>query len=332
MTLSLGPEASISLDSPGRDVFFSHAHSDHLTSRVQRVLASKQTLGLMKARGWTKPLVELDHSAYSEQGVSIKLLESGHVLGSRQLWAQLDGQSFTYTADLNPEGTLLCKPAEIPVGVDSLLVESTYGKPEYAFPPAQQVYTEISSWVDNSLKTGHSVVLGGYALGKAQELVKVLNTHCGLSPIVNDSVASVCREYNKFGAGLKYIESSSPEGQASLKHSFVAVLPHHQVQPGLSEQLEGFCGRKVLTSLATGWANGTGRLSGVNKAFVLSSHADFASLIRFVEATGPKKVYCNHGFAQEFSSELRKRGYDAVAVEKHAAARSLKVVTALPAE
>lgn len=176
------------------------------------------------------------------------------------------------------------------------------------------------------------MVLGGYALGKAQELVKLLNDYCGVTPLVNDSVASVCTEYNRFGCNLKFIESTTPQGQQELQHSFVAVLPHHQVQPGLSARLESLCKRKVLTALATGWANGSGRLAGVDKAFALSSHADFEGLIGFVQATNPKKVYCNHGFSRELALELRKRGFDAQAVEKQTGLANQKVLPSFTAE
>ena len=211
-------------------------------------------------------------------------------------------------------------------------MESTYGKPEYVFPSAKQVCQEIAGWVDKTLEAGHSVVLGGYALGKAQELVKLLNEHCGLSPLVNDSVASVCSEYNRFGSGLQYVLSSSEEGQRALKHSFVAVLPHHQVQPGLAGELEGFCGRKVLTALATGWAHRSRGLYGVDKAFTLSSHADFAGLVQFVQEANPRKVYCNHGFSAEFAAQLRKRGFDAVAVGKGTSQPLQKVLLPYAAE
>ncbi|MBI4623527.1 MAG: hypothetical protein HY736_09965, partial [Verrucomicrobia bacterium] len=46
-------------------------------------------------------------------------------------------------------------------------------------------------------------------------------------------------------------------------------------------------------------------------AFALSDHADFPSLLRFVELVQPKRVLTLHGFAREFAATLRARGIDA---------------------
>lgn len=314
MQLGLSETRQLSLDSAGNCAFFSHAHSDHVNSRVEHVLASSQTVDLMKARGWKKQVSRLDESAWNSEGITFKLVEAGHVLGSRQLLADSGGETFLYTADFNPNGTLLCPPAQAVPEVDSMLVESTFGKPSFVFPPFTQVCQQISGWVDKSVDSGASVVLGGYSLGKAQELVRLLNEFNGITPLVNDTVASVCREYNKHGCKLDFVDSSTPEGQSALTRSFVAVLPHHQVRPELAGKLSEFCGRKVKTALATGWASST-NFAGVDRAFTLSSHADFRGLVSFVQACNPKKVYCNHGFSRELANELKKLGFDAVSVD-----------------
>ena len=49
-------------------------------------------------------------------------------------------------------------------------------------------------------------------------------------------------------------------------------------------------------------------------AFPLSDHADFPSLLHFVELVQPKRVLTLHGFAREFAATLRARGVDALAL------------------
>ena len=49
-------------------------------------------------------------------------------------------------------------------------------------------------------------------------------------------------------------------------------------------------------------------------AFPLSDHADYPSLLKFVELVQPKRVLTLHGFAREFAATLRQRGVDALAL------------------
>ena len=72
----------------------------------------------------------------------------------------------------------------------------------------------------------------------------------------------------------------------------------------------------LRTAAVTGWALDAGAIyrNRVDAAFPLSDHADFPSLLRFVELVQPKRVLTLHGFAREFATVLRARGIDALAL------------------
>ena len=91
---------------------------------------------------------------------------------------------------------------------------------------------------------------------------------------------------------------------------------HSALGPELGRNLQQHYGRPVATALATGWAAGSKRMFAADALFTLSDHCDFCQLLEFVEACGPEKVVCNHGFEKEFSLELRKRGWNAVAISE----------------
>jgi len=314
-SLNAGP-FKIFLDCAGEISFVSHAHFDHATglNSSKTIIASEATADLLEARGISTAGLDFQ-PFFGRGGVKIELLDSGHVLGSSMMYAEFDSTSFLYTGDFKLQDSLI-GPAAKPKKCEWLLIETTYGSPEYKFPERREVYADLSRWVSQQQKMGHSTVFGGYSLGKAQELVKVLNEFVGVAPIVSEEIAKVCKVYEKHGVRLDVVRSGTEEAEEILRHRFTAVLPHHQVGPELAKNLAEHYGRPVATALATGWAAGSKRMFSADAVFPLSDHCDFDHLLKFVEACEPEKIVCNHGFEKEFSAELRKRGWAAVAISE----------------
>ena len=273
--------------------------------KAKTLLASRETVDLMRARKYSIKGEAID----SHYGV--KLISAGHVLGARQLVAETDGGVFAYTGDFNSANSACVPGAEVPQ-CDVLYTEATFGSPEFAFPERSEVENDIGKWALQSQKSGITV-LGGYALGKAQELVKILNNH-GITPVVDESISRINEVYSKHGVKLDWLDSSSEEGLKELDGNFIAVVPMHKIRSNFAFQMSQAHSKKVFTAVATGWAL-TERYNST-KAFCLSDHCDFNSLMEFVEATGAKKVFTNYGEAIRFARELRKRGIDAHALEE----------------
>ncbi|MBI5177077.1 hypothetical protein HY995_03245 [Candidatus Micrarchaeota archaeon] len=313
-SVSLACGTRIFLDRPGGISFVSHAHSDHssFVRESHSIIASEQSIELMKARGHSRRVNMLENYPKLD-GAELEMIDAGHVLGARQLVIKdADGTAFAYTGDFNPHATLTCPKAQVPQ-CDELVVECTYGNPRWVFPSRESVYGQVKGWVEACVEEGQSCVLGGYSLGKAQELIAILNQYCGITPVVEGKTGEVCKVYCRHGVKLDF--ASIEQAGDDMAKGFVAVVPIHTVSPQLSSALERQYGRPVRTAVATGWAL-NGMVAGVDEAFALSDHADFPSLLRFVEATGAKKVWCVHGFANEFAYELRKKGIHAGNGEK----------------
>lgn len=275
------------------------------------MLATPATIDLLHARGHKAEAVE-----FAPEGVKIKLLNAGHVLGSAQLLVETDGKSFCYSGDFKLEDSLTLKGAEIPQ-CDSLVMEATYGHPRYSFPNRLEVCQEIATWTKKELGRGRSVVLGGYSLGKAQEMVKLCNEFLGVSPLVSDSIHAINQVYKSHGVPLEWIHTESDEAQKLLERheAFVAILPSNQVSWNLAATLEKVHGRKFSTAVGTGWALDH-RFTGVDKAFCLSDHADFNQLAEYAERSGAKQVYCAFGKNEELAAHLREKGIDAKPLEE----------------
>jgi Cft2 family RNA processing exonuclease len=311
----------ISLDSPGELVFVSHAHSDHAprskNKGVESVfITSKATVDLLAAKG-RSIAKSVEH--LPADGLKIRLLDSGHILGSKQFYAEWDGDagsghtSFLYSGDFKLDESLTAPRAET-AHAEKLLLETTYGIPEYSFPARDQTYEDIAHWVKSEHHAGHNVLLGGYAIGKAQELVAVLNNFLGIIPIVTKPVFDACEVYRRHGVKLDFVCAESEDGKEMLElGGFAAVVPMHLASAEMASQLSMAYGRKTVAAVATGWALHNWFRGA--RAFCLSDHADHAQLLEYVDLVRPKKVFTTHGFAREFAEELKKRGVDAVALE-----------------
>ena len=185
---------SLHLDARRRSAcaFVSHAHGNHI-GRHERTIATAPTLALMRHRlgePRRRPAEALPATYRSPFGLgelTLELFAAGHVLGSAQLRITRDGVSVGYTGDLCTDPTYAAEPADV-MPCDVLVLESTFGQPRYVFPPKSETLEKVRAFVDNAFSDGVTPVLLGYALGKAQEILKFLSDRgyrCRAHPTVH---------------------------------------------------------------------------------------------------------------------------------------------------
>ncbi len=279
----------------GEICFLSHAHKDHLNGvkRKKRFIAHPSTLDLANINA---DLVRLDNC---------KMFEAGHILGSKQLYVE-NGKVVLYTGDMRYRESLFFKPAE-PVHADVLLLDCTYAIKGLRFPPLEEVYENIRKWIRQM--EGCNLLFGAYRLGKAQEIVRLLNEE-GLSPLVDAETAHYCEIYNKHGIKLDYVVIGSEEGNEMLKHGFAAIVPMQKAKRYYAKALEFAYGKKTRCAVLTGWA--MIRHYDCHASFPLSDHSDFYELLEFVKDVDPKVVvplHCSKDQASEIRSVLEFLGY-----------------------
>jgi putative mRNA 3-end processing factor len=272
----------IGLDSPDGDIpFVSHAHSDHTNGikGEERIIASEATLDLAGLH------------AEPVKTQNTKLLDAGHILGSRQLVAESDGERTVYTGDISLKPNIFGWKADIPQ-CDRLIIEATYGDPAYVFPPHEDTRRGVERWIKNNEKK--NLIIGCYELGKAQEMVKILN-ESGIAPIITKKTESFCSVYENYGIKLDRIVVGSEEAEESMSRRFVAIVPMGKAKRYFARRLGEAFERETLCAVATGWA--LHYRFNTDMAFPLSDHADFNDLVDFVEQTGARKVefFCGNG-------------------------------------
>ncbi len=278
---------TLGLDHPAGDFsFLSHAHKDHSAGmqRQKRIIASQETLAI----------VGLEKSAcVPPDGVKLRMPDAGHMLGSRQLLLEQDGKVTIYTGDISLKENVFGQKAEIP-SCDRLIMEATYGSdPVYRFPSHESVYEEISSFIRSN--DSSNVLLGCYEIGKAQEMVRILNERCGIAPVVNETTEEICAVYERFGLKLDRLEIGREEAEEVMNRRFVAVVPMRHAKRYFARKLADAFGKKTLCAAVTGWAL-TMRFDA-DAAFPLSDHADFHELREYISRSGAKEIefFCGDG-------------------------------------
>lgn len=305
-----------SLDSDGTGMnwstlnFVTHAHGDHIGGVVntESVMTDEtarliETLTNSHHRHRT---INLNTPTRVEDGISVMAKDAGHVLGSCQYIFDTQEGNLTYTGDINIRDTIISKGAEI-IESENLIIESTYGNPDFSFPERESTYADIVKWILATLRNGVIPAFRVYPLGKAQEVIRIVNTYLNVPVLTNYRVQKACEVYAQFGKRLSFIGADSNEGKEMLTTSNEYVfVSSSKFFPSV---------RNAAWAVATGWALRY-RFSNYDAAFPLSGHSDFDGLLQYVEQAKPNKIHVVHGYSKMFASFLRRRGFDAAPLEE----------------
>lgn len=285
--------------------FISHAHSDHVR-RHDMIIATPPTVSFVKLRYKRQEAISLDYdTSYQVEDCEIKLLPAGHILGSAQILVQKNGVKILYTGDFKLDDSETSPRAAI-TAADVLIMESTFGSPEFRFPPKYVVVERMVKFIEKCFHRGQIPVLMGYRLGKAQEIVKILG-NLNYEVFVHPSIEPILKIYEKHGvnfADYKVYVNHDLRGK-------VLVIPPHLSRSYPIKQI--YNAKKLLLS---GWAvEANARYwYDVDEALPLSDHADYHQLIEFVHKVNPQKVFVTHG-EPSFVIDLRREGFDAEFLE-----------------
>lgn len=286
-----------------RRAFVSHAHGDHVGKHDQFIV-SPGTAALLDHR--YRPRGQMIEQHFGERRdfgeFALTLYPAGHVLGSAQALIEHQDRRLLYSGDLKLSPSHTAEACDVPEA-DTLVMECTFGRPRYVFPPVQEVIAGILAFCRYTLAQGETPVLFAYSLGKGQEVLRCL-TGAGLPVALHATTHGVTEVYRRLGVEFP-IHSKLDE--ATLR-DMVLICPPQTKRAALFQSIH-----RPRTAMITGWAvdRAARWRYGTDTAFALSDHADYNDLIQYVELVKPKRVYTVFGFDGEFAADLRTRGYDA---------------------
>ena len=281
--------------------FVSHAHSDHVRCH-EKIIATPPTISLIKLRHRKLNAIPLNYDQeYAINDAIIKLYPAGHILGSAQILILKDNIRILYTGDFKTEKSDTAEPFTT-VPADVLIMESTFGAPQYVFPKKWVIIEKMVKFIEQCFQQGQVPVVMGYRIGKAQEALKILgdlNYQISLHPLIEP----VVKIYEQYGVSFKNYQTYRGE---DLRNRILIVPPH------LSR---GHLVKKIWNAkklILTGWAvipDAKYRFAA-HEAIPFSDHADYQQLIQYVHKVNARKIFITHGFLS-FVQDLRREGFDA---------------------
>jgi Cft2 family RNA processing exonuclease len=283
--------------------FVSHAHSDHV-GRHDEFIVTPGTAVLLGHRYRPRGRMVEQHFGETRDfgGFALTLYPAGHVLGSAQALVEYQGHRLLYSGDLKLSPSHTAEGCETPPA-DTLIVEATFGRPRYVFPPAAEVIAGIVAFCRNALAQGETPVLFAYSLGKGQEVLRAL-AGAGFDFALHGATHDVTEVYAQLGVEFPVHDRLD---RCDLRGR-VLICPPQVKRAAIFAAIQ-----RPRTAMVTGWAvdRAARWRYGVDAAFPLSDHADYADLVEYVRRVNPTRVYTVFGFAAEFAADLRTRGYDA---------------------
>ncbi|HET8728427.1 MAG TPA: DNA ligase-associated DEXH box helicase, partial [Alphaproteobacteria bacterium] len=152
-----------------------HGHADHARPNNRHVLATRETLAIMRARYGEAAGGNLQPLSYGEPmtlgEVSLRLVPAGHVLGSAQAVMEYRGCRVVVSGDYKRGVDPTCAAFEV-VPCDLFVTEATFGLPVFRHPDAREEIGRLLHSIEVFPERAH--VIGAYALGKCQRLIALL--------------------------------------------------------------------------------------------------------------------------------------------------------------
>ncbi len=174
-----GYEGPIYCTTPTRDLMtllqldhidIAHRENDPLPFNVKHVKKS------------IKHTITLDYGEVTDIAPDIRLTlhNAGHIIGSAMAHMHIgDGQhNLVYTGDFKYERSRLLEPAVAKFPrIETLVMESTYGGHEDVQPSRNSAEKDIVKTIYHTLKRGGKILIPVFAVGRAQELMIVLEEY-----------------------------------------------------------------------------------------------------------------------------------------------------------
>jgi len=270
-----------------------HGHSDHARPDNGAVLATPQTLAIMRTRlgehaGASLQPLNLGE-AITLNGVSLRLVPAGHVLGSAQAVLEWQGSRAVVSGDYKRRPDPTCPPFE-PVACDVFITEATFGLPVFRHPPDSE---EIGKLIHAaSLFPERAVVVGAYALGKAQRVLALLRRQGYDAPVpLHGALITMVELYRSLGVDLGPVEPATGAKREDLKGRIVLA------PPGATTDLWARRLPEPMVAMASGWMRVKQRAKarGVELPLVISDHADWDELVQTLKEVGAPEVWVTHG-------------------------------------
>ena len=278
---------------PVERALITHAHSDHARAGHRAVLATAETLDLMRLRYGDNFAGTTQAIRYGERltldGAEVTFHPAGHVLGSAQIAVKAGGLCIVASGDYKNVADPTCAPFEL-VPCDVFITEATFALPVFRHGDPREEIAKLLHSV--ALFPERTHLVGAYSLGKAQRVIALLRQAGHDRPIyLHGAMESITRYYGTRGIALGELRPVRGARKAELAGTITLCPP---------SALADIWTRRFpdpVTAFASGWmrVRARARQQGAMLPLVISDHADWDGLTATIAATGAGDIWVTHG-------------------------------------
>ncbi|MBA8909319.1 ligase-associated DNA damage response exonuclease [Aminobacter ciceronei] len=272
-----------------------HGHSDHARPGHAKVLATRQTLDIMAIRcgpdfaGTTQAMPLGEKIRLGD--VTVSFHPAGHVLGSAQISVERNGMRIVASGDYKRARDPTCTAFEV-VPCDVFISEATFALPVFHHPDASQEIGKLLKSTRQFPERAHLV--GAYALGKAQRVMRLLRDQGYDKPIyIHGALTRLSEYYQSQGVDLGDLRPATVEdGDKADFADAIIVAPSATFADRWARRFPD-----PLAAFASGWMRIRQRAKqgGVELPLVVSDHSDWDELTATITETGAGEVWVTHG-------------------------------------
>jgi putative mRNA 3-end processing factor len=278
---------------PVDKALITHGHSDHARSGHGHVMATQETLDIMRLRYGENFAGSTQAIRYGEtvkiKDVNVSFHPAGHVLGSAQIKITRNGMSIVASGDYKDVPDPTCAPFEL-VPCDVFITEATFGLPVFRHGDPLGEIRKLLKSVELFPERAHLV--GAYSLGKAQRVMATLR-QAGYDRTIylHGAMEKITDYYVSRGIDLGPLELVKGAKKPDLAGT-ITLCP-----PSANKDVWTRRFPDPLACFASGWmrVRARARQGGTELPLVISDHADWDGLTKTIKATGASEIWVTHG-------------------------------------
>tara|TARA_B100000287_G_scaffold93107_1_gene85278 strand:+ start:4957 stop:5958 length:1002 start_codon:yes stop_codon:yes gene_type:complete len=279
-----------------------HSHTDHARPGNNKILATNDTINIMKIRYGKNycnysQKIDLDETI-NVNGVNIKFISAGHIIGSAQIYLEYKGEVVIISGDYKRRKDATCAPFEVKK-CHTFITEATFGLPIFTHPEDKQEAKKIIKSMENNKEYCH--LIGVYALGKCQRLITILR-ELGFNDIIylHGALMKISEYYKERKINLGIIKNIS-ELRTNEYAGKLILCPPSSLSDRWSQKF-----RNVIKGFVSGWMSIKQRVKqkNIELPIVISDHADWNELLNTIKDVSPNNVLVTHGREEGLLSYL----------------------------
>jgi putative mRNA 3-end processing factor len=290
-----------------------HGHGDHARPGNAAVLATPETVAIMRHRYGAEAGGSLQALGYGEElslgGVRLSFAPAGHVLGSAQAVVDYRGSRVVVSGDYKRRPDPTCAGFE-PQRCDLFVTEATFALPVFRHPPDSHEIEKLLHSVRLFPERCH--LIGVYALGKCQRVIALLRAAGYDEPVyLHGALLGLTELYRGFGIELGPLRHATGVQPDELRGRIV-LAPPGALGDRWTRRLPD-----PVTALASSWMRVKQRAKarGVEPRLVISDHADWDELTATLGDVGAPEIWVTHGREEALVHYARTTGLAARALQ-----------------